>query len=206
MPSATRNTKTNNGIEVSAAAKPNTCLKNSEEIPSAEPKDSTTVAMSTSGATIARSSRPRMMSTTPRISGMSRFLSCAAALSTSLLMAVPPPTFASAPWMACTVVRILSTSVYAPWLSGDDVIVACRKALPSLVAGGVTDAMPGVPASAALTSPALDAVEITSTGSPEPAGKYLASTFCAVIDDGVPRNDWATVSGPNLNPIRPAVP
>src|SRR5712692_3047558 len=119
-------------------------------------------------------------------------------------MAVPPPTFASAPGMACTVVRILSTSVYAAGLSGDEVIVACRKALPSLVTGGVSDAMPAVPASATLTWPALDAVEITSTGSPEPAGKYLAITFCAVIDDGVPRNDWAMVRGPNRNPIRPA--
>ena len=92
-------------------------------------------------------------------------------------MAVPPPTFASAPGMACTVVRILSTSVYAAGLSGGMVIVACRKARPSLVTGAVTDAMPGVVTSAFLTWPALAAVDITWTGSPEPAGKYLASTF-----------------------------
>ena len=84
------------------------------------------------------------------------------------------------------------------------VIVACRKARPSLITGGVTEAMPCVAASAVLTWPALPAVAITSTGSPDPAGKCLASTFWAVIDGGVPRNDWATVSGPNLNPIRPS--
>ena len=91
MSSATRNTKTNSGIPVSAPAKPNTCLKNSAEMPRAEANDSTTVAISTSGATIARSSRPRMRNTTPRISGMSRSRSWAAAVSTSLLIAVPPP-------------------------------------------------------------------------------------------------------------------
>ena len=72
-----------------------------------------------------------------------------------------------------------------------------------MVTGGVTEAMPGVAASAVLTCPALDAVEITSTGSPEPAGKYLASACWAVTDGGVPRNDSAVVSVPNLNPIRP---
>ena len=56
-------------------------------------------------------------------------------------------------------------------LSGDGVMVACRKDRPSLVTGWVTDATPGVPASAVLTWPALDAVEITLMGSPEPAGK-----------------------------------
>ena len=53
----------------------------------------------------------------------------------------------------------------------------------------MTEAMPGVSASALLTCSALAALAITSTGSPVPAGKYLASTFWAVIDDGVPRND-----------------
>ena len=61
-------------------------------------------------------------------------------------------------------------------------------------------------ASAALTSPALPALAITSTGSPDPAGKCSATTFWAVIDGWVPRNDWATVSGPNLNPTRPRAP
>src|ERR1700748_3470438 len=85
-------------------------------------------------------------------------------------------------------------------------MVACRNDRPSLVTGWVTDAMPCVPASAGLTWPALAAVEIASMGSPEPAGKYLDSTFCAAMDGGVPRNDWAAVSVPNLNPTIPAAP
>src|SRR2546430_6204263 len=32
------------------------------------------------------------------------------------------------------------------------------------------------------------------------------STSCAAMDGGVPRNDWAVVSVPNLNPIIPAAP
>src|ERR1700685_4101837 len=83
-------------------------------------------------------------------------------------------------------------------------IVACRKATPPLVTGAVTDAMPGVLASAPRTWPALAAVDITCTGSPEPAGKYLASSFWAAMDGGVPRKDWAVVSAPNFTPIRPA--
>src|ERR1700722_15772486 len=63
--------------------------------------------------------------------------------------------------------------------------------------------MPGVLASAASTASALAAVEMTWTGSPEPAGKYLASTFWAVTEGWVPRKDWAVVSVPNLKPIRP---
>src|SRR5512142_3519160 len=66
--------------------------------------------------------------------------------------------------------------------------------------------MPGVPASADLTWPVVDAVVMTCTGSPSPAGKYPAITFCAAMDGGVPRNDWAVVSVPNLNPIIPAAP
>src|ERR1700721_1055047 len=85
-------------------------------------------------------------------------------------------------------------------------MVACRKARPSLVTGWVTDAMPGVSASAVLTVPALAAVEITWTGSPEPAGKYLACTFWEVTEAGVARDHWAVVSVPILKPIRPAEP
>jgi hypothetical protein len=86
------------------------------------------------------------------------------------------------------------------------VVVACRKTRPSLITGGVTEATPCVAASTARTCPALPALAITSTGSPDPAGECSASTFWAVIDGGVPRNDWATVSGPNLNPTRPSAP
>ena len=64
MPSATRNTNTNSGNEVSAPPKLNTWVKTKALTPSAAAKDSTTVTISTIGATIARSSRPRMMNTT----------------------------------------------------------------------------------------------------------------------------------------------
>src|SRR5260370_19392592 len=118
-------------------------------------------------------------------------------------MAVPPATLALAPGIACTVVLIRSTSAYAAGLSGGVVIVACTKDRPFLVTGGATDAMPGVAASAFLTCPALAAVEITFTGSPEPAGKCAARTCLAVVDDGGPRDDWAVVRGANLYPPTP---
>src|ERR1035441_7780392 len=79
-------------------------------------------------------------------------------------MAVPPPTLALAPGIAPTVVLIRSTSVYAAGLSGGMVIVACRKDRPSLVTGGVTEAMPGVAASAVLTCPALVGEPVNSSG------------------------------------------
>src|SRR5260370_42430841 len=85
-------------------------------------------------------------------------------------MAVPPPTLALAPGIACTVVLIRSTSAYAAGLSGGVVIVACTKDRPFLVTGGATDAMAGGAASAVLTCPAPAAGAITFTGSPEPAG------------------------------------
>src|ERR1039457_6259569 len=122
-------------------------------------------------------------------------------------MAVPPPTLALAPGIAPTVVLIRSTSVYAAGLSGGMVIVACRKDRPSLVTGGVTEAMPGVAASAVLTCPALALVGITFTGLPEPAGKCVASTRCGGgSGGGVRRNDAAVVSGPNLTRARPNTP
>jgi hypothetical protein len=52
------------------------------------------------GATSARNSTPRMMSTTTRISGMMMSRSCADARATSRLIAVLPPTLASAPGTA----------------------------------------------------------------------------------------------------------
>ncbi len=102
MPSATRKTKTNSGKAVSSPAKSKTCRKASALTPSAAAKDSTTVAMSISGATTARSSAARMSITTTRISGMSSSLSRAEARSASSCTAVPPPTFASAPGIACS--------------------------------------------------------------------------------------------------------
>ena len=126
MPSATRNTNTNSGNEVSAPPKSNTWSKNSALTPSAAANDSTTVAISMTGATSARSSSARMTNTTTRTIGMIRFRSCAAARWTSRLTAVLPPTSASAPGTACTAARTRSMVAYAAWLSGAEVSVPSR--------------------------------------------------------------------------------
>src|SRR6266487_4599785 len=67
MPRATRNTKVHSGNEVSAPAKWNRWLKTRELTPSAAPNDSTTVAASSSGATSARSTSPRITGTSGEV-------------------------------------------------------------------------------------------------------------------------------------------
>lgn len=126
MPRATRKTKTKSGNAVSSPSKPKRCRKASALTPSAAAKDSTTVPISTSGAIRARSSRARITSTTTRITGMSSSLSRRAALLASTIVAVPPPTLASAPGTACRVVRARATVSLAAWLSGAAVVVASR--------------------------------------------------------------------------------
>ena len=70
MPSATRNTNANNGNDGSAPAKPKTWSNTSAQTPSVAKNDSTTVATSSSGATIARSSSASTRKITTRIAGM----------------------------------------------------------------------------------------------------------------------------------------
>ncbi len=72
-----------------------------------------------------------------------------------------------------------------------------------MTAGWLTPWIPGVAARACSSAVTLAALPITSTGSPAPAGKCCASTASALIDCGVPRNDWAVVSVPTLKPMRP---
>ena len=62
---------------MSAPPNPNTWLKKNALTPRAAANDSTTVAVRISGATSARSSSMRMISTTARMSGMMRLRSCA---------------------------------------------------------------------------------------------------------------------------------
>ena len=69
------------------------------------------MAVRVKGATSARSSSPRMTNTTTRMSGMTRFRSCADARLTSRLIAVVPPTSALAPGTACTADRTRSIVV-----------------------------------------------------------------------------------------------
>ena len=82
MPRATRKTKTNKGTTV-RALKPNTLSNTTALTPSAATNDSTTVAIRITGAKTALSSRPRMMNTTSRISGMITLRSCVEACATS---------------------------------------------------------------------------------------------------------------------------
>ena len=67
--------------------------------------DSTTVAISSSGASSARSSRARITAMTTSTTGMITFRSRVAASEVSTLIAVKPPTTASAPGTACTASR-----------------------------------------------------------------------------------------------------
>ena len=193
---------------MSRPPKPNTWLKNSALTPSAAANDSTTVAISIER----RHHRPQQQAQDEehhaedqrdeQVAVMGR-----GASATSRLIAVPPPTMACAPGMACTAVRTLSDQrVGGLAVRRRRSWSPCRKDLAVLVTGWVTEAMPCVPASAVLTCRALDAVQITSMGSPEPAGKCLASTFCAAMDGGVPRNDWAVGQRAELSPIMPAAP
>src|SRR5436305_1710369 len=97
MPSATRNTKANSGKPGSAPAKWNTCSNTSALTPSAAPKDSSTVRISSTGATSARSSSARTTRMTASTIGMIRFRSCRDAWSVSYCTAAWPPTRPSAP-------------------------------------------------------------------------------------------------------------
>ena len=76
---------------------PNTCVNTSEEAPSANAKDSTTVPITYSGATTARSSRIRMPRISASTSGTISFASRASARWLSCSSAVIPPTSASPP-------------------------------------------------------------------------------------------------------------
>ena len=75
----------------------NTSVNSSVEMPSAAPKDSTTVAISSSGEISARSSSIRIRNTTTRTTGMITLLSRSEAVLVSSQNAEPPPTKASAP-------------------------------------------------------------------------------------------------------------
>src|SRR6266540_3253727 len=193
MPSATRNTNTNSGNEVSAPAQPKTWSNTSALIPSAAPKDSTTVAISTSGATSARSSNARITNTTASTIGMITFRSRVEARWMSRLIALPPPTLASAPGTACTAARTRSTVAYAAAESAGSVRVPSTYARSPFTTGSVTSVTPSLPASAARTCAAACALPITTTGDPAPAGKCRASTCSPRTESTTLVNDCALV-------------
>ncbi len=105
MPSPTRNTNAYSGSDGSIPAKPKTTSKTTRLKPSDAAKESTTVAISSSGATTARSSRMRIRNTTVSAIGGIRMLSRAAAVRTSRSIADGPPTSTSSPPASFTATR-----------------------------------------------------------------------------------------------------
>ncbi len=155
-------------------------------MPSAAAYDSTTVAISTSGAVTARSSTARISSTTPSTSGMIARLSFPAARPASSTTAVLPPTLASAPGTACTAARTRSTVSLAAWLSGGSVRVARNSACPSWRTGGVVADTPAVAPVAARTAGAPAPVETIVSGAPVPPGKCCSSSCWPTTESGLP--------------------
>ena len=98
-----------------------------------------------------------------------------------------PPTLASAPGTACAASRTWVTVLYAAWLSGGTDSVPCSSTRPSRTCGGPTDEIPLALASAARSGTAAEALPITWTGWPDPAGKCAASTCSPATALGVPR-------------------
>ena len=85
------------GIEASRPASPTTKRMNRIESPSVQRNDRITLAISTSGATSARSRIARMIAITSSASGTISFRSRSVAWSKSYWIALPPPTSTVAP-------------------------------------------------------------------------------------------------------------
>ncbi len=175
--------KAKSGKEVSAPAKWNTWLKKMAHTPSVAANDSTTVITSRTGATIARSSSMRISRITTSTIGMMRVRSCREAVCVSRLMALKPPTFASAPGIAARLFRRVVMVCSAASESDCSESVASNCTSPSTTTGavapdvglspvnGTTASMPGVFAMAAATSSAASAFAMMMAGLPAPAGK-----------------------------------
>ncbi len=112
--------------------------------PKAAAKETITVAISTSGATIARSSSPRTIRTTASTSGITTFSSRLVVTSVSRCSALGPPTIASAPFTACTAVRTRLMVSYSAGVSGAPVGNTEMSAQPRTVSPGTATATPGV--------------------------------------------------------------
>src|SRR4029079_19749333 len=182
MPSATRNTNTNNGNDASAPANPNTYLNSSELMPRAAPKDSTTVATRISGAVTARSRTIRTSSTTSSTIGMITRLSRWDAFSTSSRNAVAPPTSASEPGTACTALRACFTAVNEAGEEASLSSGAAMNATPYLIAGWLGSPRPGTPDSACATSAALSLLATIMSGADWSDSPCAVSTFCPTIE------------------------
>ncbi len=144
--------------------------------------DSTTVAMSSSGATNARSSSASTANTTTSTIGMITVRSRSEVVRVSSCSAVDPPTKASAPSTACTDSRSRSTVAMASSESAASDSVALMRTSPSAVPVISASATPRTPSVAASTSSAREASAITTAGEPEPPGKCRDSTSCPATD------------------------
>ena len=85
------------GSDASTPRSPSTSMKKKTDSPSVPKNDATTVAMSTIGATTARSSTPRMIAMTSSATGTITRMSRSAASLKSDCTALPAPTSASTP-------------------------------------------------------------------------------------------------------------
>ena len=179
-------------------------MKTSAETPIAVPNDSTVVTISSTGATIARSSIIRISMITTRITGMIRARSWRDASFVSIAVAVTPPTTAPVP---SSDVRRRRTVSSADVESAAAVSVPCSITSPSTTVGSgagvpgrptgwtpsfVTGAdplcesfavtvTPSMPLSASSASAAFcreSFATTTWTGLPDPPGKCSPSTFC----------------------------
>jgi hypothetical protein len=104
-------------------------LNTSAEIPIVAENESTTLPISSRGATIERSNTISTIRMTSSTTGMIRLRSCTAAAFVSIAVAVVPPTMA---WpLLATLVRSLSTTFCAATESGSFASVACSSTLPA---------------------------------------------------------------------------
>ena len=170
MPSATRKMKASRGSDGSAPSNPRRRSKAKALAPSAAANDTITVTISTSGATTARSSSPRITSTTSRTRGMTTLRSRADALARSRLWALWPPTTASAPSTAWTLSRSRSMAARSSGLSGAPSRVAWSWTSSAVWPAGRTSATPSVPRAAASTWSAWPALAMTVVCWPVPDG------------------------------------
>jgi len=167
-------------------------LNTSAHTPSVAANESTTVTMSSSGATNARSSTASTTRITASTIGMITTRSRLDASETSRLIALKPPTFASAPGVACTVERGRCTVSYAAGESGAEASVASIRTSPPSTPGGAdpdgsppsppppagrnaASATPGVCFTTDSTWSAAASRTMITAGLPTPAGKCRSS-------------------------------
>ena len=174
------------GSDASTPAPPCTSMKKKIESPSVPKNDAITVAMSTSGATIACSRIPRMIVMTSRVTGTITRMSRAAASLKSCWIALPAPTSATAPpGRSPRLSRSVSTraSAASEYGSSSKFTSTFAIAPSSDRCGSPTDATPSIPSrrsrtaamSASVASPPSRCTRI-EVGASAPCGNDSLST------------------------------